>query len=272
MFFLKKIFQKKLNVDEVEDLLFESGVEPKFADLILEKIKNSNSKEDDLKTLIKKELTEQFQDKEFGNYEPADKSLFVIAGNNGSGKTTFIGKFINYFQQNSLKPGVIAADTFRAAAMEQLEFFANKFEIPIVKGQDKEDPSAVVFRGIDQLADCDVIIVDTSGRQHNNKNLMAELEKLSNVIKKKSEKFNHVFNLLTIDANTGLASKHIIQGFQDSIHLNGIIVNKVDSNAKYGALLSIMNDFSIPILFEGYGEDMSHLRKFQFSEYLDRLL
>ena len=156
--------------------------------------------------------------------------------------------------------------------MEQLEFFANKFEIPIVKGQDKEDPSAVVFRGIDQLADCDVIIVDTSGRQHNNKNLMAELEKLSNVIKKKSEKFNHVYNLLTIDANTGLASKHIIQGFQDSINLNGIIVNKVDSNAKYGALLSIMNDFSIPILFEGYGEDMSHLRKFQFSEYLDRLL
>ena len=81
MFFLKKIFQKKLNVDEVEDLLFESGVEPKFADLILEKIKNSNSKEDDLKTLIKKELTEQFQDKEFGNYEPIEKSLFVIAGN-----------------------------------------------------------------------------------------------------------------------------------------------------------------------------------------------
>ena len=272
MFFLKKIFQKKLNVDEVEDLLFESGVEPKFADLILEKIKDSNSKEDDLKTLIKKELTEQFQDKEFGNYEPAEKSLFVIAGNNGSGKTTFIGKFIHYFQQNSLKPGVIAADTFRAAAIEQLEFFANKFEIPIVKGQDKEDPSAVVFRGIDQLADCDVIIVDTSGRQHNNKNLMAELEKLSNVIKKKSEKFNHVYNLLTIDANTGLASKHIIQGFQDSINLNGIIVNKVDSNAKYGALLSIMKDFSIPILFEGYGEDMSHLRKFQFSEYLDRLL
>ena len=83
MFFLKKIFQKKLNVDEVEDLLFESGVEPKFADLILEKIKKSNSKEDDLKTLIKKELTEQFQDKDFGNYEPAYKSLFVIAGNNG---------------------------------------------------------------------------------------------------------------------------------------------------------------------------------------------
>ena len=115
MFFLKKIFQKKLNVDEVEDLLFESGVEPKFADLILEKIKNSNSNEDDLKTLIKKELTEQFQDKEFGNYDPAHKSLFVIAGNNGSGKTTFIGKFIHYFLQNSLKPGVIAADTFRAA-------------------------------------------------------------------------------------------------------------------------------------------------------------
>ena len=78
MFFLKKIFQKKLNVDEVEDLLFESGVEPKFADLILEKIKDSNSKEDDLKILIKKELTEQFQDKKFGDYEPAEKSLFCL--------------------------------------------------------------------------------------------------------------------------------------------------------------------------------------------------
>jgi len=272
MFFLKNIFQKKLNIEEIEDLLYESGVEPKFADLIIQKIKNEKSNEDDLKILIKNELLKEFDGKEFGNFFPVAKSLMVVAGNNGSGKTTFIGKFIQFFQQNNLKPSVIAADTFRAAAMEQLEFFANKFEVPIVKGSDKEDPSAVVFRGIDKLKKSDVIIVDTSGRQHNNKNLMGELQKISNVIKKKSENFTQIKNLLTIDANTGLASKNIIHGFQEYWNVDGIIVNKVDSNSKYGALLSILNEFNIPVIFEGYGEDMNDLRKFHFEEYLDRLL
>ena len=272
MFFLKNIFKQKLNIDEVEDLLYESGVEPKFADIIIQKIKTVNSNEGDLKKLIKEELKDQFQNKKFGNFQTQSKSLMVITGNNGSGKTTFIGKFIQYFQQNNLKPSVIAADTFRAAAMEQLAFFADKFGIPIVKGNDKEDPSAVVFRGIDQLIENDVIIVDTSGRQHNNKNLMGELQKINNIIKKKSDHFNQIQNLLTLDSNTGLASKHIIAGFQEYLNLDGIIINKVDSNAKYGALLSILNDFDIPVIFEGYGENMDDLRKFQFEEYLDRLL
>ena len=272
MFFLKKIFQKKLNIEEVEDLLYESGVEPKFADIIISKIKDKSSKEDDLKQLIKSELIQEFKEKKFGNFIPQSKSLIVVTGNNGSGKTTFIGKFIQYFQQNNLKPAVIAADTFRAAAVEQLEHFANRFNIPIVKGIDKEDPSAVVFRGIEELKDNNVIIIDTSGRQHNNKNLMGELQKINNIIKKKSEYFLDIKNLLTIDANTGLASKHIISGFQEYLNLDGIIINKVDSNAKYGALLSILNDFDIPVLFEGYGENMSDLRKFHFEEYLDRLL
>jgi len=272
MFFLKKIFQKKLNIEEVEDLLYESGVEPKFADIIVSKIKDKGSKEDDLRKLIKSELLEEFKEKKFGNFTPQTKSLMVITGNNGSGKTTFMGKFIKYFQQNNLQPAVIAADTFRAAAIEQLDHFANRFNVPIVKGVDKEDPSAVVYRGIEKLIENDVIIIDTSGRQHNNKNLMGELQKINSIINKKSNYFLEIKNLLTIDANTGLASKHIISGFQEYLPLDGIIINKVDSNAKYGALLSILKDFNIPIIFEGYGEDMSDLRKFHFEEYLDRLL
>ncbi len=272
MFFLKKIFRNKLNIEEVEDLLYESGVEPKFAEVIITKVKDKGSNEDNLRNLIKSELIDQFKEKEFGNFIPLAKSLILVAGNNGSGKTTFIGKFIQYFQQNNIKPAVIAADTFRAAAIEQLEYFANRFSIPIVKGSDKEDPSAVVYRGIDQLSENDVIIVDTSGRQHNNKNLMGELQKINNIINKKSESFVDIKNLLTIDANTGLASKHIIKGFQEYLPLDGIIINKVDANAKYGALLSILNDFNIPIIFEGYGENISDLRKFHFEEYLDRLI
>ena len=101
---------------------------------------------------------------------------------------------------------------------------------------------------------------------------MGELQKISNIINKKSDQFLDIKNLLTIDANTGLASKHIISGFQEYLPLDGIIINKVDSNSKYGALLSILNDFNIPIIFEGYGEDMNDLREFHFEEYLDRLL
>ncbi|MDC3096913.1 zeta toxin family protein [Alphaproteobacteria bacterium] len=272
MFFLKKIFQKKLNVDEIEDLLFENGVEPKFAELIISKIKDNTSKEEDVKKVIKKELLTKFAEKKFGGFSPQSKSLYIIAGNNGSGKTTFIGKFINLFQKNGLNPAVIAADTFRAAAIDQLEHFTKKFEVPIHKGNNMEDPSAVIFQGIDKMKENDVVIIDTSGRQHNNKNLMAELKKISNIISKKSDQFNLIQTFLTLDANTGLASKHIIEGFREYITLDGIILNKVDSNAKYGALLTIINDFDIPVVFEGYGEGMSDLREFQFEEYLDRLI
>ena len=272
MFFLKKIFQKKLNVDEIEDLLFENGVEPKFAELIISKIKDNTSKEEDIKKVIKKELLTKFAEKKFGGFSPQSKSLYIIAGNNGSGKTTFIGKFINLFQKNGLNPAVIAADTFRAAAIDQLEHFTKKFEVPIHKGNNMEDPSAVIFQGIDKMKESDVVIIDTSGRQHNNKNLMAELKKIANIISKKSDQFNLIQTFLTLDANTGLASKHIIEGFREYITLDGIILNKVDSNAKYGALLTIINDFDIPIVFEGYGEGMSDLREFQFEEYLDRLI
>ena len=272
MFFLNKIFQKKLNVDEIEDLLFENGVEPKFAELIISKIKDNTSKEEDIKKVIKKELLTKFAEKKFGAFSPQSKSLYIIAGNNGSGKTTFIGKFINLFQKNGLNPAVIAADTFRAGAIDQLEHFTKKFEVPIHKGNNMEDPSAVIFQGIDKMKENDVVIIDTSGRQHNNKNLMAELKKISNIISKKSNQFDLIQTFLTLDANTGLASKHIIEGFREYITLDGIILNKVDSNAKYGALLTIINDFDIPVVFEGYGEGMSDLREFQFEEYLDRLI
>ena len=272
MFFLKKIFQKNLNIDEIEDLLFDNGVEPKFADLIISKIKENKSQEEDIKKVIKDELLTKFKEKKFGGFSPKNKSLYIIAGNNGSGKTTFIGKFINLFQQNGFKSGVIAADTFRAAAIDQLEHFTNQFEVPIYKGNNMEDPSAVIFQGIDYLKESNVIIVDTSGRQHNNKNLMAELKKISDIVSRKSNQFNLIRSFLTLDANTGLASKHIIEGFKEYISLDGIILNKVDSNAKYGALLTIINDFDIPIVFEGYGEGMNDLREFQFEEYLDRLI
>ena len=151
MFFLKKIFQKNLNIDEIEDLLFDNGVEPKFADLIISKIKENKSQEEDIKKVIKDELLTKFKEKQFGGFSPKNKSLYIIAGNNGSGKTTFIGKFINLIQKNGLKPAVIAADTFRAAAIDQLEHFTNQFEVPIHKGNNMEDPSAVIFQGIDNL-------------------------------------------------------------------------------------------------------------------------
>ena len=101
---------------------------------------------------------------------------------------------------------------------------------------------------------------------------MDELKKISDIVSKKSDQFNLIRAFLTLDANTGLASKHIIEGFQEYITLDGIILNKVDSNAKYGALLTIINDFDIPVVFEGYGEGMNDLREFQFEEYLDRLI
>ena len=234
MFFLKKIFQKNLNIDEIEDLLFDNGVEPKFADLIISKIKENKSQVENIKKVIKDELLTKFKEKKFGGFSPQNKSLYIIAGNNGSGKTTFIGKFINLIQKNGLKPAVIAADTFRAAAIDQLEHFTNQFEVPIHKGNNMEDPSAVIFQGIDNLKESDVIIVDTSGRQHNNKNLMAELKKISDIVSKKSDQFNLIRAFLTLDANTGLASKHIIEGFQEYITLDAVSYTHLTMPTTFG--------------------------------------
>ena len=179
MFFLKKIFQKKLNVDEIEDLLFENGVEPKFAELIISKIKDNTSKEEDIKKVIKKELLTKFAEKKFGSFSPQIKSLYIIAGNNGSGKTTFIGKFINLFQKNGLNPAVIAADTFRAAAIDQLESWSDKVGATIIKSNPGSDPASVAYKAIEHAKNNNIsqVLIDTAGRLQNKKNLMDEFKK-----------------------------------------------------------------------------------------------
>ncbi len=272
MFFLKKFFSKKFEASELEDILYENGVEPEFADIIIETL-SGKYQETEIKETLKKKIKEKLNIQDNLDWEFKPSTLYLIIGNNGSGKTTFIGKFINFLKEKGLAPSVIAADTFRAAAMEQLEHFANKMEVPFFKGADKEDPAAVVYKGILNFKDdTSVIIVDTSGRQHNNKNLMDELKKILNIIIKNQNQFLNIKTLLTLDANIGLASKQIIEGFQNYIPIDGLVINKVDSNAKYGALLTIINDFEIPIIFEGYGEDIKELRMFEFEKYLDRLL
>jgi len=270
--FFKKFFGKKYEVSELEDTLYENGVEPKFADIIVESL-SKKTKGNDVRIELKKNIKENINIKNFDAWDFSDKSLYLIIGNNGSGKTTFIGKFLNFLNKKKLNPSVIAADTFRAAAMEQLEYFATKLSVKFYKGLDKEDPAAVVFKGIQILKNQNsTIVIDTSGRQHNNKNLMDELKKISNAIMKGDHDFKKIKTLLTLDANIGLASKQIIQGFKDYISIDGLVINKVDSNSKYGALLTIINDFDIPIIFEGYGEDVEDLRMFEFDKYLDRLI
>jgi fused signal recognition particle receptor len=258
MFFLKKFFSKKFDVAELEDTLYENGVEPKFADVIIDTL-SKQAQDLDIREALKKNIKDKL------NHQSNINCDFQ--------STTFIGKFLHFLKEKNLKPSVVAADTFRAAAMEQLEHFANKMEVPFFKGIDKEDPAAVVYKGILNFKDDNsILIVDTSGRQHNNKNLMDELKKISNVIEKNQNQFLNIKILLTLDANIGLASKQIIEGFQKYVSIDGLIINKIDSNSKYGALLTIINDFNIPIIFEGYGEDIKELRMFEFEKYLDRLL
>ena len=272
MFFLRKFFSKKFEVSELEDTLYENGVEPKFADVIIDTL-SGKVRELDIREALKKNIKEKLNPQSNIDWNFQPNTLYLIIGNNGSGKTTFIGKFLHFLKEKNLKPSVVAADTFRAAAMEQLEYFANKMEVPFFKGTDKEDPAAVVYKGIQNFKDDNsVMIIDTSGRQHNNKNLMDELKKISNIIEKNQNQFLQIKILLTLDANIGLASRQIIEGFQKYVSIDGLIINKVDSNTRYGALLTIINDFEIPIIFEGYGEDIKELRMFEFEKYLDRLL
>lgn len=199
-------------------------------------------------------------------------SVIVVIGVNGVGKTTSIGKIANLLKQQGKKVVVAAADTFRAAAIDQLEIWTKRAGVQLIKHTEGADPSAVIYDAIQHCKskDCDVLICDTAGRLHTKKNLMEELKKIFRIIQRELPDAD-VETLLVLDATTGQNAVSQAKTFSEVSQLTGIVLTKLDGTAKGGIVVSIKNEFNVPVKFIGVGEQMEDLQPFEPKEFVKAL-
>jgi fused signal recognition particle receptor len=276
---IKALFSQEINdklFDEFEKLLYESDLGIKISSDLTLKLKdifkkNNNLKIDEIIKIIKNELlkdTIPFQEAPLKN-----PHIIMIVGVNGSGKTTSIAKLAKFYKDMGKKVLLIAADTYRAAAIEQLEIWANKIDVDIVKSKQGLDPASVIFDGLNaaKSRDVDVVIIDTAGRLHTKTNLMQELEKIKRVTKKIIEDAPHE-TILVVDATTGQNAVSQAKTFNEYTPLSSIFLTKLDGSAKGGIVIAIQNEIKVPIKWIGIGEKIEDIEPFDINKFLDDLL
>lgn len=197
----------------------------------------------------------------------------LVFGINGAGKTSSLAKIANKLKQQNKKVVMVAGDTYRAAAVEQLTVWAERLNIPIIGKENDKNPATLTFDAIDKSkqSDTNIILVDTSGRLHNNNNLMQELEKIIRVSKKADENSPH-YRWLVLDATLGLNSINQAKVFNDHLDVNGIIITKLDSSAKAGAIFAIVKAINAPIVFTCTGESLEDITEFNAQEFVKGML
>ncbi len=208
------------------------------------------------------------------NYLISNKPLIVmIVGVNGTGKTTTAAKLSRYYKNQGKNILLIAADTYRAAAIDQLKVWANRLEVDLIYNDQSNKPSSVLFDGLKAAKSnhSDFVIVDTAGRLHTDRNLMSELEKMHRLIKTKFSEFE-LSSLITLDASLGLNSLNQAKEFVKSADIEGAIMTKMDGSAKGGIIFPIYKELELPVRFMGTGEDLDDLTLFDAKEYTQGLL
>lgn len=260
--------------EELEEALITSDIGVDTTLDVIEKLK-AKIKEKKIKDpsevmpCLKEVLSEIL--KEEKNEEEYPKIVLVI-GVNGVGKTTSIGKIAHRYKENNKKVILAAADTFRAAAIDQLQVWSNRVGVDIVNHQEGADPGAVVFDAIQaaKARNADVLICDTAGRLHNKKNLMDELGKINRIIEREFGTKN-VETLLVLDGTTGQNAVQQAKQFKEVCNINGIILTKLDGTAKGGIVISIKNSLKIPVRYIGVGEGMEDLQEFNPEAFVEAL-
>ena len=262
--------------DELEEILVMSDVGVTTAMEIVERLRDSVFKKNlrkakDVKKEIKNIVAELLSGGETIDMITVPSVILVI-GVNGVGKTTSIGKMASMFKADGKKVILGAADTFRAAAIDQLEIWADRAGVDIVKHKEGADPAAVVFDTIEagKARNADIIICDTAGRLHNKKNLMEELAKIYRVIDRQLPYADREI-LLVLDATTGQNAVNQAKEFKDVAEITGIILTKLDGTAKGGVVLAIKNDLKVPVKFIGVGEGIDDLRPFNPEAFAEGL-
>ena len=233
-------------------------------------IQDNNEVINFLRTSLKEMLTQKSNEIIFA---PSGPTVILVVGVNGCGKTTSIAKLAYYFAEQGKKVMLAASDTFRAAAVEQLETWANRLNVEIIRQKTGADPAAVAFDAVNAAINnqTDVLIVDTAGRLHTQKNLMQELGKIYRVIGKKLPNAPHEV-LLVLDSTTGQNAITQAQMFKNEVNVTGLILTKLDGTAKGGVVLAIQNQIDIPVKFIGLGEQYKDLEPFDGERFIDALL
>ena len=262
--------------EELEEILISSDVSVSTAGEVVERVKRQ-AIDEKLKdeayviSLLRGVLVDILTEAEVE--EPAYPCVLMLVGVNGVGKTTTVGKLANHFLQKGKTVTVAAADTFRAAASEQLGIWADRAKVRIVKHEEGSDPSAVIFDAVSsaKAKKTDVVIVDTAGRLHVKENLMNELRKMDRVVSREYPEADFL-KLLVLDATTGQNAVNQARVFDEAVELDGIVLTKLDGTAKGGFIFSLAQELSLPVLYAGVGEKIDDLEYFDPETFVDAIL
>ena len=264
--------------EELEDTLIEGDLGARLTDEVIETLRAEAKAErattvEDLQKLMKQILSPYVKVGDT-NLVPGGLNVFLVLGVNGVGKTTSIAKMASWYRQEGSKVLLAAADTFRAAAVDQLDIHAKRLDMRIVKQSTGSDPGAVVYDALTSaLAQGDdLILADTAGRMHNKENLMKELQKIDKIIAGRGIPRERYKKLIVIDATTGQNGLSQALLFNSAVQLDGVILSKYDSAAKGGALVQIGQQLGLPILFMMTGETYADIHPFDKEEFLDALV
>ena len=262
--------------EELEELLISSDVSVSTAETLVGQVKeqaiNERLKDQNyVVELLRSILTDTLEQAEVD--PPSYPCVIMLVGVNGVGKTTTVGKLAHYFLAQGKTVTVAAADTFRAAASEQLSVWAERAKVRIVKHEEGSDPSAVIFDAVSsaKAKKTDVVIVDTAGRLHVKDNLMNELKKMDRVVRREYPEADFL-KLLVLDATTGQNAVNQARVFDEAVELDGIVLTKLDGTAKGGFVFSLSEELSLPVIFAGVGEKMEDLVLFNSQEFVEAIL
>jgi len=263
--------------DDLETLLIQADMGIETASSVLESLKRIQRTEgliraDELSVALRQELRARLESPPALslNHKP---TIILVVGVNGSGKTTTIAKLASRFNSEGRKILLGAADTFRAAAMDQLQVWGDRLKVEVIVGASESDPGAVAFNAVQAgvARSVDIVMIDTAGRLHTRFNLMEELKKVNRVVGKALEGAPHEV-WLVLDATTGQNALQQARSFKDAVHVTGVILSKLDSSARGGMAFAIQRELGLPILFAGLGEKPEDLQPFDPDAFVDGIL
>ena len=278
LIFGKRVIDKEL-FDELEEILISADMGPQFTYDLIDDVKQRVSRNElknaqEIKKVLQERMTAILQKMEKPTTIPSGKPFIIVAiGVNGSGKTTTIGKLANLLKSNGHEIMLVAADTFRAAAVEQLEVWGSRVGAPVIKQKTNADPAAVVFDAMAKIKAgySGVVIVDTAGRLHTRVNLMEELKKIKRIINKELPGVVPEI-LLVLDATTGQNAVIQAKIFKQEIGATGIVLTKLDGTSKGGVVVRIVSELALPVQYIGVGEGLDDLRVFDSNNFTKALL
>ncbi len=259
--------------DDLLDVLISSDISVATADEIVESVRERMMDEKVSDKAVAVEALKNAVKDCLNNadvFEFSVPAVFMIIGVNGVGKTTSIGKLAHKFVEEGKSVTIAAADTFRAAASDQLEIWAKRAKVKIVKSEEGSDPSAVVYDALSSVKarGTDVLIIDTAGRLHTKSNLMEELKKMSRVVEREFSEADFR-KLIALDATTGQNALSQVEVFNDAVGIDGVILTKLDGTAKGGFIVSLCNELQVPVAFVGVGEKLDDIEDFDVDSFVD---